>query len=36
MIKMVTTSASLGLSCSATSISSTSTAPVRLTDDQML
>ena len=34
MIKMVTISASLGLSCSATSISSTPTAPVRLTDDK--
>jgi hypothetical protein len=31
---MVATSASLALSCSATSISSTPTAPVRLTDDK--
>jgi hypothetical protein len=36
MIKMVTTRASLGLSCNATSISSTSTAPVRLADTQIV
>jgi hypothetical protein len=34
MIKMVTISASLALSCSATSISSTPTAPVRITNDK--
>jgi hypothetical protein len=33
---MVTTSASFGLSCNVTSISSTSTAPVRLTDKQIV
>jgi hypothetical protein len=32
MIKMITTRASLLLTCSATSISSTPTAPVRLSD----
>jgi ribosomal protein L16/L10AE len=36
MIKMVTTSASLGLSCSATSISSTPRPPIRLTDGQIV
>jgi hypothetical protein len=36
MIKMVTTRASLLLTCSATSISSTSTALIRLSDGQIV